>query len=213
MTNEPHEADRLREVVILGTGGFALELAGMLPETGYHLLGFIGPESGHRLPGDRLGGDEVLATTPEDSLVLVAVGDPRLRRRLFSIVEQARRVPAGFRHDRAWVSPEATIHPSVIIYPHATVHAGVTLGRGSVVNSNATIGHETSVGDFCTIGPAVALGGHMSIGEGSYLGIGACAIENLTIAAHSVVGGGAAVVSNLTEAATYVGVPARPRGS
>jgi len=198
--------------VILGTSGFAVELAGLLRDSEISVRGCIGPVA----PGNDqlayLGGDECLHNWIHLPM-LVAIGQPELRRTLCERVFAANGKVGSFVHRAAYVSPEANIGEGVIVYPHATVHAAVVLDRGVLVNSNATIGHETSIGAFSTIGPGVSLGGRVQIGQNVYVGIGASTVEEITIADSTIIGAGAVVINNCDRSGTYVGVPARMKSS
>ncbi len=200
-------------VVIVGTSGFAVELAGLLRDIGVDVRGCVGPEAPPQGAGlSYLGRDEGI-TQWVDTPMLVAIGQPELRRRLFERITAVGGRVAGFIHPAAYVSSSASIAEGTLVYPNATVHAGVTLGRGVLVNSNATIGHETSVGAFVNIGPGVSLGGRVRIGDCVYVGIGASMLEDVTVAAGTILGAGAVVVRDCVPAGTYVGVPARRKAS
>lgn len=200
-------------VVIVGTSGFAVELAGLLRDIGVEVHGCVGPEAPPQAAGlAHLGGDEGI-TDWFGAPMLVAISQPELRRHVFERITAAGGRVTGFIHPAAYVSSSASIAEGTLVYPNATVHAGVTLERGVLVNSNATIGHETRIGAFANIGPGVSLGGRVRIGDGVYVGIGACTIEGVTVAAGTVLGAGAVVVRDCVPAGTYIGVPARRKAS
>jgi len=203
------EPDIDKPVVVLGTSGFAVELAGLLLGAGIRLHGFVGPEPQQSLPEEWLGDDQVLGTLPSDTTALVAIGDPAVRRKVSQKLEYYAVEQATFIHPDAHVSPGATLERGCMIYPNATIHAGVALGQGVLVNSNTTIGHETRLGAFSNVGPGAAIGGRCTFGPAVYIGIGASVIENLHIAGGVVLGAGATVISDAQEPGTYVGVPAR----
>lgn len=193
-------------ILIVGTGGFAIELADIIIAGGGTVAGFIGPRE---IAEPWLGEDDVLASAVPGAQVLIAVGAPELRAKLMAKAEAAGRTLAVFISPKAFVAASATIGAGSMIYPNATVHARITLGAGVLVNSNASIGHETRVGDCVNVGPGVALGGRCTIGAGSYLGIGCSTLEGLTLAPGTIVGAGAAVLRDTSKSGTYVGVPAR----
>ena len=200
-------------VILVGTSGFAVELAGLLRDIGVEVRGCIGPKSPPQEAGlAYLGGDAVIKDWLGEPM-LVAIGEPELRRQLFERITAAGGGIVGLIHPAAYVSAAVSIAEGALIYPNATVHAGVTLGRGVLVNSNATIGHEASIGDFVNVGPGVSLGGRVRIGDGVYVGIGACMIEGVTVEAGTVLGAGAVVVRDCVPAGTYIGVPARRKAS
>jgi len=199
--------------VIVGTSGFAVELAGLLRGAGITVHGCLGPEPPPSSADIAyLGGDELASRFIELSMV-VAVGQPKVRRRLFADIGAAGGRVASFIHPAAYFSPAASTGEGILVYPNATVHAGVLLGKGALVNSNATIGHETVVGAFANINPGASIGGRVTIGEGAYIGIGASVIEEIEIAPGTIVGAGAVVVRDCEAGGTYFGVPARRRES
>ena len=200
----------LRRAVILGTGGFAIELHALLAGAGHPVLGFAGPEQRGDLTAAYLGDDGVIADTGADTPLYVAIGDPAIRRRVFERMQQAGRAPAAFVHPAAYVAPDAALGVGVIVYPNATVHGRVRLGAGVLVNSNVSVGHECDIGAFSNLNPGVALGGRIRMAPGTYVGIGASLLQEITICDGVVVGAGATVTSDIARPGTYIGTPARP---
>ncbi len=195
--------------LILGTGGFAIELCALLRAAGRTVAGFVGPEGADDLPAPYLGGDAALDRIEPDADILIAVGAPDVRERLSNMIRSKGRRFATFISPAAFVAGDAVIGEGVIIYPNATVHARVRLEPGILINSNASIGHETQIGAFTNVGPGVSVGGRCHIGTAVYLGIGCSVLEQLTIAPKTVIGAGAVVVRDIESAGTYAGVPAR----
>lgn len=198
-------------VLILGTGGGAMEIAHLLLGCGRQVAGFLGPEPDCALPGDWLGDDAELNRVAQGPtvLVLVAVGSPALRRRLSDFAGAAGFPLAGFVHPRAFVAPGVTIGEGAVVYPNATLQSGVTVGRGAVVNANASVGHETAIGAFCSVNPGADIAARVTLGDECYVGIGAAIIERLEIASGTVIGAGATVIRDIPDAGTWVGTPAK----
>jgi len=201
---------KTRRAVILGTGGFAIELHALLADVSQPVLGFAGPERRSDLPAAYLGADGAIAEIGADALFYVAIGDPAIRRRVFERFQQAGRTPAGFLHPAAYVAPGVDIGAGVIVYPNATVHGRVRLGAGVVVNSNVSVGHECDIGAFSNLNPGVALGGRIRMAPGTYVGIGASLLQEITICEGVVIGAGATVTTDIVRPGTYIGTPARP---
>lgn len=196
-------------VIVIGTSGFAVELAALLRSAAVQVVGFVGLGVDISLPAPYLGDDECLARLESSLPALVAIGKPALRGSLCRALRDQGRPLGCFVHPAAWVADDCVLGPGSIVYPNATLHSRVTLGCGVVVNSNASVGHECRLADFVTIGPGVALGGRLDVGAGVYFGIGASSLENLEIAAGTLVGAGAVLTRSVSSAGTYVGVPAR----
>lgn len=197
-------------VLILGTGGFALELAELLMEAGAGIAGFLGPSPDCQLPAAWLGDDSLMAEAAPGAAILAAVGSAGLRQKLLDGAVAAGREVGIFVHPAATLSPSVIVGAGCMIYPNSTLHARVVLGRGVLVNSNVSVGHETVLGDFVNLGPGVSLGGRTVLGARTFVGIGASLIERLTIAEDAVIGAGAAVIAHIPHGGRWVGVPARP---
>jgi len=195
--------------VILGTGGFAIELHALLSGAKYAVVGFAGPDERVDLPAPYLGDDGTIAQIDPSAALFVAIGDPATRRRLFDRLALAGRAASGFVHPAAYVAPDAVIGAGAIVYPNATVHGRVQLGAGVLVNSNATVGHECVIGAFCSLNPGVALGGRIRMAAGTYVGIGAALVEEISICQGVVIGAGATVTVDIDRPGTYLGTPAR----
>jgi sugar O-acyltransferase (sialic acid O-acetyltransferase NeuD family) len=195
-------------VVILGTSGFAIELAALLEDGPVPLAGFAGPEVQIPLPAPYLGPDAAVGTLPADIEFLIAVGDPGVRAALIRRLRESSRALARFVHPSAIVASSAILGPGVLVYPNSTVHARVQLGAGTLINSNASIGHETFISDCVNISPGVMLGGRCRVGARAHLGIGCSVMEKITVCDDAVIGAGAVVVRDIQSPGTYVGVPA-----
>src|SRR5207244_337994 len=115
------------DAVIIGTSGFAVELAGLLKDVGVKVRGCIGPSSPPPGAGPgHLGGDENLSEWTHVPMV-VGIGEPKLRRALFERIIAAGGHIATFIHPLSYVSSAASVAEGVIVYPNATVHAAVSL--------------------------------------------------------------------------------------
>ncbi len=199
----------MANMIIIGTGGFAIELAGLLSSVDIGLTGFIGPKPTNKLPAEWLGEDKVIETLDSNSNILIAIGNPLIRSKVSDKIRKKKLQQQTFIYPDSYISSEASIATGSIIYPNVTIHAGVVLGKNVLINSNATIGHHTKVGGFSNIGPGASIGGCCNIGNKSYIGIGVSIIENIAIVDHVVIGAGASVIANIDLNGTYVGVPAK----
>jgi len=199
----------MESIIIIGTGGFAIELAGLLKSAGIEIIGFIGPKSIKKLPEKWLGEDDIIETLNSNSKILIAIGNPNIRSKLSDKIKLKKLQQKTFIYPNSYVSPEASIATGSIIYPNVTVHSGVVIEKNVLINSNVTIGHETKIGKFTNIGPGASIGGCCDIGNEVFIGIGASTIENIKITDQVIIGAGATVIDNIKSACTYVGVPAK----
>lgn len=199
--------------LIVGAGGFGMELYSLLEGVDWPVAGFvdtrINPEI-EKTGKPYLGSDADLETIRSQvSTAFIAVGDMHKRTALFTLLQRCDYNLPPFVHPLAYVAKTARISAGSVIYPHATLHHNVRIGRGVLINSHATVGHDSVCGDFATLNPNAAVAGRVSIGERVFIGLGAGIIENLSLCAETTIGAGAIVIASIEESGTYVGCPAR----
>lgn len=189
-----------RSVVVVGTGGFVLEICDylrMLDEaTAPALLGCIDP--GSEASPARVAGLPVLgrldALEPAAGLVaIVAVGHVRHRGAIFDRLREKSIAAPAFVAPGALVSASATLDDGAIVCPLAFVAAGAAIGRGAVVNVHCSVGHGASVGGMSVLSPYVALSGDARVGAGCFLGTRATLHPRVSIGDGCVVDSHAAV--------------------
>jgi len=202
----------MARVIVLGAGGHARVVIAALRRAGHDPLGLVDPTPLARpVAGlDWLGDDGVLARPEAEVLLIAAIGDGTIRRRLF---ERHRAAGWGFV---TLVDPAAVVTERIALGEGAQVLAGAVLqpdcriGANSIINSRAVIEHDGVVGDHAHIAPGAVLAGAVTIGEGALVGAGATVHPGIAIGAGAVVGLGAAVIAPVAPGETVVGVPARP---
>lgn len=208
-----------QRVLILGAGGHAQVVADALLrglEAGFPTapIGYLDDNidlQGRQFLGlPVLGSIGDLQSLPHDA-VIIAIGDNRVRQRLFKELQAKGEQFAIARH------PSAVIAPGVIINPGCMVSAGVVINTGSVIGANtilntvASIDHHNVVGDHVHIAPGSHTGGEVQIGCGVLLGMGAVVLPRHSVGEWSIVGAGAVVCADLPQNVLATGIPARVR--
>jgi sugar O-acyltransferase (sialic acid O-acetyltransferase NeuD family) len=117
------------------------------------------------------------------------------------------------------IDPTAVVDSTVrigrgtVVLPGAVVQVDTTLGEHVIVNTCASVDHDCQIGNFVHLAPGVHLAGEVTVKIGSFVGIGAVAIQRIAVGAWTTVGAGAVVVRNLPDRVVAVGVPARIKGA
>lgn len=204
------------KIVIAGASGFGKEVLDILRhEPNNDIVGFIDKDEklfGSKINGvPVLGDDAILAKLHSEgvSAVVVAIGDHRIRRRLFDLALDYGYELINVIHPSAYISRYAELGRGVIIYAGVVINTNVRIGDNVLLNSGATIGHDTKIGGDVNINPGANIAGRVLIKRGAYIGIGASISENLTIGEGSVVGAGSVVVRDVPDNVVATGVPAR----
>ena len=207
-------------IAIVGTGGLGREVAALALEQVRAERGevddpvvFVPQDPKDRaeiagLPARTLGelrGDQAL---------VIAVGDPDLRRRIVE-GEAAGRSFASVVADTVRRRGRSEIGEGAVLCDGVVITDDVRIGRHFLANPNACVMHDCTIGDFVTLAPGATVNGNVEIGDGAYVGAGAVIKQGAPgrprrIGAGAVIGMGAVVTRDVGPGETVVGNPARP---
>lgn len=208
----------MEKIAIVGTGGFAREILTLIDDINQHqptyeIVGFVDSDTSKTIQGyPVIGDDEFVNNTYEAISIVIAVGEPHLKRKIRN------------KYSNPLIKLPTLIHPSVLLGSKATVSigegciicAGCILTTDIVIkdfvtlNLMCTVGHDTEIDNYCSFMPSVNISGEVKIEEGVYVGTGAKIINQLEIGKNTIVGAGAVVAKSLPADCTAVGVPAKP---
>jgi sugar O-acyltransferase (sialic acid O-acetyltransferase NeuD family) len=200
----------MRDLVIVGAGGFARETAQL---AGERLLGFLDDDAAKQ--GTDIDGIPVLGGTgeiPPGARVVVCVGSPRaggVRARLVARLGLPPERYATLVHPTAWVSASSCAGPGSVLLAQVVLTASVRVGAHVAVMPHVTLTHDDVVEDFVTIASGVRLAGGVHVGRGAYLGSGALVREGVTIGPGALLGMGAVVTRDVPAGEVWAGNPAR----
>ncbi|MDE2565600.1 MAG: NeuD/PglB/VioB family sugar acetyltransferase [Burkholderiales bacterium] len=211
----------MRTLYIIGTGGFAKEVAQVaqaLQEAGpprWQAIEYLARnegEIGRVLPFGRVTGtDALLAQRPQAADVAIGIGQPLLRRAIAARL-------AAWSHLQApnLVHPGAGIDERRVqlgcgnlVARGAQFTCDIEVGDFNVFNLNCTVGHDVRIGSYCVVNPGANVSGGVAMGDACLLGTGSQVLEGLSLCADATIGAGAVVTRSVARPGTYAGVPAR----
>ncbi|MBW7959587.1 MAG: acetyltransferase [Candidatus Promineofilum sp.] len=212
----------MKDIVIVGAGGFAREVAWLIEDCNaieaiWDLKGFI--ENSIALVGERRGRYSIIGTDEDFLLVessginvVIGIGNPKVISRIFHKISQ-----------NLHLNYPNLIHPSVradfdnirfgvgnIMCAGTTFTTDIDVGNLNIFNLSTTIGHDAHIGNFNVINPGAHISGGVKIGNGCLVGTGAVILENRIIGDNVIIGGGAVVTKDIPPNTVVAGVPAKP---
>jgi len=209
----------MRPLFILGSGGFACEVALWLRDAGlcaqgWSFEGFVTDDPaklGVSLPlGRVVETEDRLWARPGDAALLVGLGTASTRRQL-----TRRALEAGFTlpnlvHPRALVPADlVSMGVGNILGPQVVVSCGAALGDGNLLNIASVVGHDARLGSGCVVGPGAVLAGGVVLGDAVLVGAGATVLQNVTVGSGASVGAGSLQMRDAAPGEHWFGVPAR----
>lgn len=186
-----HKEIILKQVVIAGAGGFGWELSEYLYQdiqcgslSGISLKGVLDDktDAAQRAPISLPYLGTISAYSPkQDEVILLAIGNPRIRRSVQKHLSAVGSRFVSYIHSRAYVASNACIGEGVVVCPNCVINCGAVLEDFSVVNVFCSVGHGAHVGSFSVLSPYAALNGDARIGNNCFLGTRATVFPGVSL--------------------------------
>ncbi len=196
--------DRL---VIIGASGHGKVVADIAMSCGYKNIVFLDDNPDIKNCGKYpvIGGCSRVQSISGD--VVVAIGNPTIRRNIQESIEQERLVT--LIHPKTSIAEDVSIERGTVVMAGAVINPGSTIGKGCIVNTCASVDHDCRLGDYVHIAVGAHVAGSVEIGESAWIGAGATVSNNIRICGKCMIGAGTVVVKDVEEAGVYIGVPAK----
>ena len=209
----------MKDIVVIGAGGFAREVIWLIEEINkqkltWNILGYIDEDiKKHNilLNGYKVLGDYKWFNNKENIYYVCAIGNSKIRKK---IVEE--------KINKYYIKAATLIHPSVsidnktteigegtIICSHSSITVNIKIKNHCIVNLNSTIGHDVTIENYVTVYPNASISGNCALDEAVELGTGARIIQGKAVGKNAIIGAGAVVINDIEENTTNVGVPSK----
>jgi sugar O-acyltransferase (sialic acid O-acetyltransferase NeuD family) len=208
---------RLRELIIIGAGGFGREVLAWAPqslgyETEWRIKGFIddNPDAlkGYPAPAPILGTIKDYAPT-SDEVFVCGIGIPDLREKVSNMISERGGEFVQLVHRTAVLGNEVSLGSGVVLCPYSLVSSNATIGQGTAVNYHSSVDHDVRVGRWTQISCHCDITAAVQLGDKVFLGSSVSIIPQIKVGDRAYLGAGSVVIRNVPAGARVVGNPAR----
>lgn len=206
----------MRNLVILGAGGFAREVFDLGNycfgnDPSFKIKGFLSDN-----PSDieDYGYPPVLATVDgydieEDDLFIPGIGNVNDRKKVVEKITKKGGTFINLVHPSAVISPSVKLGTGVAIKAFCVLASNVVIGDYTFLQSSVICGHDVQIGNFCHINSFSFFAGCVKLNDLVTVNAGARIIQSRLIGKGSTVGIGSVVIKDIPENVKVFGNPAR----
>jgi sugar O-acyltransferase (sialic acid O-acetyltransferase NeuD family) len=196
----------MKQLALIGSGGFAAELEDIAEQVGWRIAGFYSLTPGRFKDFHRGYLDELCRDRQEFDGVSLGIG--AVNRETLAVRQAKIEWLDEHKFDcPPLVSPSAIIGKGAVVARGAVVGPGAILGLDSrvgafsIINAGAIIGHDVKIGRNVTVAPGAFLAGGCKVGDVSLIGPLAKVLQNVSIGASAMIGMGANVFRDIPDGA------------
>ncbi len=180
---------RNKSIAIVGAGGFGREIYDFLRTVNqvkheWDFVGFVATERPAFVSQAHvqwLGSDDDFLHAPRATHFVIAITEPRIRRSLASLYEEAGLIPATLVHPNAEIGSNVSMGPGSVVCSRANVTTDIEIGKHVIIDRLSSVAHDVKIGDYATVYPASVLSGGVVIEEGVCLGTSSCILPFVNV--------------------------------
>ena len=203
----------MKNIVILGSGGLASEVTGMIKRhniINYFIEGYLDDrgcdaflvnQKKYKYEGRYLG--KVSDYKYDDQLLyVIAVGDPLVRKEIFHQTELPSTNFPNIIDSSAIIDDINNLGNGNIISAFCIVGFNAVIGDFNTLTAYTAISHDSVLGDFNFLSSAIICG-NSNIGDQNLFGVGSSVIPGIRVGSRNRVQAGMVVDKNLSSDRTY----------
>lgn len=202
-------------MIIVGAGGLGREVAALAHHdrangTEWQIAGFLDTRENALAEidaGPRVIGDPNIYLPGPDDIFIVAIGDPKLKRKLVAPLKLKGATFVSLR-TRVRFAPRVT-YGATVFGEDPRISVDTTFGDYAYIGDDCVIGHDVTVSDYAHVGTRCFVAGNAVIGEGALVHPMSSIAIGVKIGRGAVVGLGSVVFHDVADGATVLGNPAR----
>lgn len=199
-------------ICIVGSGGHCRPVIVLLELNGFKVSSIFDDSyrtgSQELICGYRIHGKVGAAVLVKDSKIVLAVGDNKVRNKLFRRFYK-KLLGKNLIHPQARMEKRVNLGVGNQIFAKAYINAECVIGDNNILNSGCIIEHETIIGNSNHISVGVIICGRVVIADRCFIGAGAVIIDKIRICSDVIVGANSVVIDDIKKPGVYAGNPVR----
>jgi len=206
----------MKSIYILGAGGFAKEVYGLILDIGeFKIEAFIDKDGFKDITMGRTNvpviseKDFLAKELPSETCLAIGVGDSKL---INLLVENFKNYNfPNLIHPKAHINlAYCSLGSGNIITVGVVFTSNITVGSYNVFNLNTTIGHDVVIGNCNIFNPSVNISGGVIIDSQNLFGVGSTVLQNLRVGNNNIIGASTLIHRNMViNNSTIVGIPGK----
>ncbi len=141
--------------------------------------------------------------------VIIAMSPMEKRKERIRQIKDLSLNPVTIIHPSAVISKSAEIGRGCLICPGVIIGPGAKIGDHTILNSAVTIDHDTVIQENVIMGAGVHLPGYVKVHSDTFIGVGSCSVNGVTIGHNCLIGAGSVVTKDIPDNVIAAGVPAK----
>lgn len=207
-----------KRILLVGGGGHCKSVLDSLLETRkYTEIGIIDKEEhfDNKILGiNIIGCDDDLPRFYREGfsqafVTVGSIGDPKLRIKLFNVLETIGFDIPNIIDKTAIVSANSRLEKGIYIGKNAVINAGTVIQRGAIINTSVVIEHDCAVGEFSHVAPGSVLCGQVRIGAETHIGATSVIKQQVHIGSKTIIGMGSVVLRDIGHNVMAYGNPCK----
>lgn len=153
--------------------------------------------------------EDLIRQTPELEVV-IGIGEPAIREKLYDKVTRAGISLATLIHPSVSIDSSTNVGKGVVICNNCTITSCVELEDNIYIQPHTVIGHDIKIGKHSVISALCHIGGTSVLGERVFMGFMSGTLQGLNIGDDVILSAGSILFRDVDKELIIMGNPARP---
>ena len=199
------------DLAIIGSGELAGEIFDLInscdEKNKYSKIFFVDLKSNSEK--NTVSEEEFFKSDVNNSRIIIAMGEPEMRRKMAEKYFQKGFKMATFIHPKSCIAKTAVIKEGCVVFPFVYVAVNTVIGSNSIIHASCCIENDCKTGENCFISSNSFIGAKTTVENNCFIGPSSVLRDTVIIKENDIIGMGSVVTKSTEGNSVYVGNPAR----